>query len=257
LKTTVLFPFPLFFLLLVAMLLKGCTELTPANRIEPIRIASIELSPSELDFSGQTSGSDTTVTITLELLLKEPADRALMLTVSRNQTIFVSRPLPLFEENRYRTTLPLSLNTLQSDSYLFSVYDALTAESDDARAELRVTGITLSPPVLLSVSNPDTVQIPENGTQQMRFEARATHPQGLSFLSRVDLYLIDQEGIRLGDLFELTAAPDQTEPENRLYTTVLEINDSNQPDRVDVFYFATGVDGQRSDTLQTVLNIVP
>jgi len=254
LKTSVLNPFLILF---SVVLLHGCADLTPAERITPVRIGSISLTPPLLDFSQQTSSSDTSVTITLELLLKEPADRALMLAVSRNQTIFVSRPLPPFEDNRYRTTLPLNLNTLQSDSYLFSVYDPLTTESDDARAELRVTGITLSPPVLLSVSNPDTVKIPDSGTQQMRFEARAAHPQGLSFLSRVDLFLIDQEGIRLGDLFELTAVPDQTEPDSRLYTTVLEINENNQPDRVDVFYFATGVDGQRSDTLRTVLNIVP
>ena len=221
-------------------------------------IESITLDPDYIDFSSLPVRSDTTITVTLELLLKEPADRSLLLNVSRNQTTFVSRALPVFEDRRYRTTLPLTLNTLQSTSYLFAVVDPLSALSDAARAELRIQGVTLDPPVLLGVSNDETVQIPDSGTQRIRFEARATHPQGLNFLSRVDLFLIDQEGIRLGDLFELSPVDDdeQNDPESRLYTTFLEINENNQPDVVDVFYFATGVDGQKSDTLQTVLNII-
>jgi hypothetical protein len=84
---------------------------------------------------------------------------------------------------------------------------------------------------LLSVDAPDTVRIPETGTRIIQITARATHPNGVSFIREVLATRTDNRAITFrllddGDRNGLSG--DQTAGDG-IFTATLQVPSTNTP----------------------------
>ncbi|MDW8466895.1 MAG: choice-of-anchor X domain-containing protein [Chloroherpetonaceae bacterium] len=100
-----------------------------------------------------------------------------------------------------------------------------------ARQTVRIRDSRASAPTLLSVESPDTVRIPETGTRLIQITARATHPNGVSFIREVLATRTDNRNITFqllddGDRNGLSG--DQTAGDG-IFTATLQVPSTNSP----------------------------
>jgi hypothetical protein len=110
-------------------------------------------------------------------------------------------------------------------------FDVFGQSGGDARQSIRITDSRASAPVLLSVDAPDTVRIPETGTRIIQITARATHPNGVTFIREVLATRTDNRAITFqllddGDRNGLSG--DQTAGDG-IFTATLQVPSTNTP----------------------------
>ncbi len=110
-------------------------------------------------------------------------------------------------------------------------FDVFGQSGGDARQSIRISDSRASAPVLLSVDAPDTVRIPETGTRIIQITARATHPNGVSFIREVLATRTDNRAITFqllddGDRNGLSG--DQTAGDG-IFTATLQVPSTNTP----------------------------
>lgn len=246
------------------MWLTGCDDLSSSSsdtRSTPLQSLSIE--PSTFTFGDEASLADTTVTIALEATTESTSPAGLLYSLERRGEQVTAGELSPQNETTFQATMDITVNTGQNSNYTVYVYEAESSGGERLQGGIRFRGRNISPPVVEEAFNTEEVSIPDSGNERIDFFARVVHPNGQELIDRVRFFLIDQGGNQLGDDFEMfddgvfsgqqgfidEAAGDS------LYSRAFFINEDNSPDNVSVFYYATGVDGQSSDTLQTELRI--
>ncbi|MFU8811565.1 MAG: hypothetical protein ACNA78_01285 [Balneolaceae bacterium] len=253
--------FPILFL--SVFMAVSCSDAPLQQAAESVDFISFSVTPEQISITDAAS-ADTSLTLQLRAETAEPSTVPIFYLISRNGQNIATGELISQNGNVFTAEFTLTVPTRVRANYNLFAFIENPAISTSAETVLRVLGTELEPPVLLEVSNPDTVQIPDSGNRRIDFFARVMHPDGQELIDRVLFFIIDQNGARLGDEFRMFDDGIINLPEGRidetagdsLFSRALFINEQNNPDETTVFYYALGVDGQSSDTLQAPLIIV-
>lgn len=254
----------LFFLLALA----SCDETPGVNALDnaPPRIADLELTPGDLQFDRVRDGAkDTTIRFTISVRNIDigPLDNPPILTLN-DLNLGAKRfdqELSAYNTstNRYSTTFTLSTNTNQFRNFELIVY-AVNNENELGNRivrKLTFSGIPGLKPVVANASvTPAIAQIPLAGQAARRidFVADVSDADGLDNIDQVFMQLVSETTGPLGSPFLMTAGA--VTVNLKRYTTTLEINNSNSPDKIQVLFYADDRAGLRSDTLLRSLEII-
>ncbi len=251
-------------LLLLFIFFASCDEISSPTQSESITLESLSISPNSIEFDSDTPIGEQIIPVTLLLTLQEPSESDFRYTVERRDSLISEGLFSHQSGAEYIADFTLSLNS--ADNMKFTVYAFSDEDTGGERIQggITVRGRTVSPPVVEDAWNTEEATIPDSGNERIDFFARVVHPDNQDFIDRVNFFMIDQQGNQLGDNFEMYDDGVFNDSEYRideaagdsLYSRALFIESTNNPDVVSVYYFAVGIDGQSSDTLQTELRIV-
>lgn len=246
------------------MLFAGCDDITTQESDDPISILSFEITPSQVEFPSDLSEKDTTVTVTLNLELKEETKSEIRYSLIRNRETLQENVIEPVSGAIYQANFDLNLNTARSEQYSIYLYPTNALNSDVAEASIRVISKLGVSPEIVEAFNTETVQIPQDNSQErVDFFARVVHPVSQELIEKVEFLLIDSAGNSIGK-FEMFDDGDFDESDgsidevagDSLYSRALFVDQTNNPDTYDVLYYAIGTNGVSSDTVQTILQIV-
>lgn len=242
----------------------ACDEISTPAHSDSIALETLTITPNFIQFDSESPLGDQSIPVTLILSLAEPADSDFRYTVERRGSLVTEGHFSSLNDTEYTAEFDLIVDSAKN--FNFTVYAFPDEQSGGERIQgtITVRGRQVSPPVIEEAWNTEEATIPDSGNERIDFYARVVHPDNQEFIDRVNFFLIDQQGNRLGENFEMFDDGVFNESEGRidevagdsLYSRAFFINPNNNPDVVSVFYFAVGVDGQSSDTLQTELRIV-
>lgn len=244
--------------------LTGCDDISSSSESGASVLQSLTIQPSTIRFDENVSLKDTTISIDIEVSTTDLPPSPLSYSVDLSGELVSEGELNSLDNDLYGTTLELFVNTGQNRNFTVYIYEPDRTSGDRLQGSLRVRGRNVSPPVIEEAFNTEEVSIPESGNERIDFFARVVHPDDQEFIDQVTFFLVDQGGNQLGEDFEMfddgvfsgqQGFVDETASDS-LYSRAFFINSGNSPDNVSVFYYATGIDGQSSDTLQTELRII-
>ena len=246
----------------------SCDETPGVNMLDnpPPRISDLTLTPGDLQFDRDRDGvKDTTISFTLSVknLDSTPLDNPPLLTLNDLDLGAKRFDQELADynasTNRYSTTFTLQTNTNLFRNFELIVY-AVNNENELGNRIVRIlkfSGIPGIKPVVANATiTPAVAQIPLAGQPARRidFVAEVSDEDGLDNIDQVFMRLVSETTGPLGTPFLMTAG-NATNGTKR-YTTTLEINSSNSPDKIQVLFYADDRAGLRSDTLYRSLEII-
>ncbi|MGF1669325.1 MAG: hypothetical protein ACFCU6_02670 [Balneolaceae bacterium] len=251
------------------MIWYGCDSTSLPPDEDPVLIRNLVIIPSEITFQAEDGIRDTTITIQMKAEAagfseENPVQYSILRNGSEEITGFFSSTGP---GNEIEANVQISLSTTSFETWRLFVFGFNNlAEGEVVEGKIVVRGISTQPPQIVEAFNTESVKIPSEGQEQISFFARVVHPVNQTLIDRVEFFLIDQNGNRLGgpgttfEMFDdgvinIEEGRIDEAANDSLYSRALFINPNNQPDNVDVFYFATDISGLKSDTLQTTLEI--
>jgi hypothetical protein len=248
--------------------LASCDEAPGVNAFDnpPPRITDMVISPGDLQFDRDSDGvKDTTIqfTISVRNLDVGPLEYPPQLILN-DIDLGVKRfdqELSTYDAttNRYSTTFTLTTNTNQFRNFELIVY-AVNSENELGNRIVRILkflGIPGIKPVVVNATiTPAVAQIPIAGQPARRidFLAEVADEDGLDNIDQVFMRLVSETTGPLGTPFLMTAG--SVTGNLKRYTTTLEINSSNSPDKIRVLFYANDRAGLRSDTLYRSLEII-
>jgi hypothetical protein len=232
-------------------------------------LTAFEISPNRVDFDRSAGAIDTTLNIDMSVSLSpgfttSPPPEYQIIDNANGTIIREGMFSSFLEQNRIWTQI-VSIETQTTVIREYTIYAWLKDEAGSnlsrVQGKLNITGFSSSPPEIIWVENPDSVQIPAAGNTGFDFRAKVTHPDGQSNISRVLFDLIDNTGNALNgspfDLFDdgrLEESGDAVAGDS-VYTRRFSIGTGNQPDNLIVRYHALDRFGASSDTVSTNLVI--
>ena len=249
------------------LIFSACDEISSTQGSSSISLETLTISPNAIQFDDASPIGNQTVRIELTLTLDEPADSDFRYSVERRGLLVTDGDFTAVSNSEYRADLTLTVNTAENLNYTVYAFQADDTAGERIQGGLTFRGRTVSPPIIEDAFNTEEVTIPDEGNVRVDFFARVVHPDNQDFIDRVNFFMIDQQGNRVGgddNVFEMYDDGVEIEAEGRidenaddgLYSRAFFIFPTNNPDQYSVFYYAIGVDGQSSDTLQTQLRIV-
>lgn len=165
-------------------------------------------------------------------------------------------------ENFFHHQISFDTKTTFFEEYIVNV---LLSENPGnlnyAQGSLDLLGFSVVAPEILEVSNPETLQRPAEGEDDVPvpFLAKATDAEGLDSIEGVYMRLISRESGELDAspfrLFDDGENGGDLTPGDSLYTVVLEIGSQNQLQTYDAYYYAVDRGGLVSDTVKTVFRV--
>lgn len=251
----------------------GCDSTSLPTEESPVLIRNLVISPSDVVFTLQDGVRDTIISVELKADLsgyseQNPVEYSIVNENSNEDEVLTGILQPSENETRVEATANLTVSTTDFITFRVFVFGFNSnTEGEIVEGKIKITGVSTSPPQIIEAFNTEIVEIPESGQEQISFFARVLHPVEQSLIDRVEFFLTDQNGDRLGganatfEMFDDGAQNleqgfiDETASDS-LFSRALFINENNQPDLIDVFYFATDISGLRSDTVQTQLEIL-
>jgi hypothetical protein len=232
-------------------------------------LTAFEISPNRIDFDRSAGAIDTTLNIEMSVTLStgftsSPPPEYQIIDNTNGAIIREGMFSSFLEQSRIWSQI-VSIETQTTVIKQYTIYAWLKDESGSklsrVQGKLNITGFSTSPPEIIWVDNPDSVQIPAAGTTGFDFRAKVAHPDGQSNISRVLIDLIDNTGNTLSgspfDLFDdgrLDESGDAIAGDS-VYTRRFSIGQGNQPDDLTVRYHALDRFGASSDTVSTNLVI--
>lgn len=234
-------------------------------------LTTFEITPNRVEFDRSVGAIDTTLNIQLSVSLSS----GFSTSISPEYKIVDNTSGNIIREGQFSDFLEqssiwsqiVSIETPTTVIREFSVYAWLTDESgsrlSSVQGKFNIAGFSTSPPEILWVENPDSVQIPGSGSGSVGidFQAKVFHPDGQNNISRVLIDLIDNSGSTLNgspfDLFDdgrLEESGDAVAGDS-VYTRRFAIGPENQPDELTVRYHALDRFGASSDTVSSNLVI--
>lgn len=247
----------------------GCDSTSLPPDEAPVLIKNLVISPSEVVFTSNDGIRDTTLAIEMQADVSGYNEQNLVeySIVSDGEKEITGTFQSGENESRIITTVQLTLSTSDFKTLRVFVFGFNNnSEGEIVEGKIKIRGVSTISPQIIDAFNTETVTIPSSGQEEISFFARVVHPAQQSLIERVEFFLIDQSGSRLGGAeatFEMFDDGLQNIEQglidefaaDSLYSRALFINENNQPDMVDVFYFATDMSGLRSDTVHTQLEI--
>lgn len=246
------------------LIFSACAEISTTPDSAAISLESLTISPNSIQFDDSSPIGNQTVQVELILTLDEPSDANYRYTVERRGLLVTDGDFTAESESEYRADVSLTVNTAENLNYTVYAFQADGATGERIQGGLTIRGRTVSPPVIEDAFNTEEVTIPDEGNVRVDFFARVFHPDNQDFIDRVNFFMIDSQGNPVGGEFEMfdDGVFNETEgfidetADDGLYSRAFFVNEGNSPADISVFYFALGIDGQSSDTLQTQLRIV-
>ncbi len=259
----------------------SCEKLDPVspNAELPFQITSLEINPFLIQFEPENGVRDTTIIFEITAGVKSLGNESIPVFLCRNGTfnyIFTRKsdqhvisqgtldlvtlePSPFAnDQEHFFKQLQLQAKTFDFNDYKLQVFAQreLTPASNTASATLKLRGFAVDPPQIISVSNPDTLRIPDTGTQLFSISAKVVHPFDRSLINQVFLDILDESNTRLsGSPFEMF---DDGNPNSgdlaagdSIYTRQFQINASNNPAVYSLLFFARDNLGASSDTVKS------
>jgi hypothetical protein len=232
-------------------------------------LTAFEISPNRVEFDRSVGAIDTTLNIEMSVTLgtgftSSPPPEYQIID-NTNGTIIREGMFSSFLEQSRIWSQIVSIESQTTVIRQYTIYAWLKDQSGNnlsrVQGKLNITGFSTSPPEIIWVDNPDSVQIPAAGTAGFDFQAKVVHPDGQGNISRVLIDLIDNTGNALSgspfDLFDdgrLDESGDAVAGDS-VYTRRFSIGQGNQPDDLTVRYHALDRFGASSDTVSANLVI--
>lgn len=242
----------------------GCDSPSSSAAHGAAVLSSLSISPNSVQFGAQSLIGDTTITVTIQATTKDKPSENLLYSVETDGSFVADGRLQKQSDTSYSADYSFVVNSSRNSNFTFYVYQSGSSNGQRLQGALQIRGRTVLPPVVEEATNTEEATIPTSGNSRIDFFARVVHPNGQELINSVNFFLIDQTGNQLGNDFqmfdngvfdEVEGFIDEAEGDS-LYSRAFFINEENSPDEITVNYFAIGVDGQSSDTLQTQLSIV-
>lgn len=241
----------------------ACDDISVTSESSAASLESLTISPNSIQFDDSSPIGNQTVQIELILTLEEPADSDFRYTVERRGLLVTEGTFTAEAGSEYSADLSLTVNTANNFNYTVYAFQADDTAGERIQGGLTIRGRTVSPPIIEEAFNTEEVTIPDEGNVRVDFFARVFHPDNQEFIDKVNFFMIDSQGIAVGGEFEMFDDGVFNETEgfideaagDSLYSRAFFVNPGNSPAEISVFYFAIGIDGQSSDTLQTELRI--
>jgi hypothetical protein len=261
--------FPVSFIALV-FLIQCDNPPGPSDYLSDVpSLTSFEITPDRIVFDSIAGAVDTTIEVQLSAALRSGflTSPPPFYSITDNSTgeIIQEGVFSNFDTQNRVWSHIVEIETQTTVIRDYTIYTWLHNEAGNSlstvQGKLYITGFSTSPPQIISVENPDSVQIPSTGTIDFSFQAKVVHPDGQVNISQVLVDLIDNTGSPLtGSPFELFDDGRQDESGDiiagdSVYTRGFSIGSSNQPDNLLVRYFAIDRFGASSDTVSTGLAI--
>jgi hypothetical protein len=232
-------------------------------------LTAFEISPNRVDFDRSAGTIDTTLNIELTVKLglgftTSPPPEYHILDNANGSIIREGQFSNFLAQSRTWSqivTIETETTVIREFSIFAWLQDERGSRLSRVQGNFNITGFSTSPPQILWVENPDSVQIPAVGSTDFNFEAKVVHPDGQSNISRVLIDLIDNSGNALnGSPFELFDDGRLDESGDivagdSVYTRRFSIVQENQPDELTVRYHALDRFGASSDTVSSKLVI--
>jgi len=261
----------IFFALIALVFLIQCDNPPgPSDYLSDLpSLTSFEISPNRVDFDRSAGITDTTLNIMLTVKLSS----GFTTSPPPEYHIIDNTDGSIIRQGQFSNFLAQSrtwsqIVTIETETTVIREYSIFAWLQDERGSRLskvqgnfNITGFSTSPPQILWVENPDSVQIPAVGSTGFNFEAKVVHPDGQSNISRVLIDLIDNSGNALsGSPFELFDDGRLDESGDlvagdSVYTRRFSIGAVNQPDELTVRYHALDRFGASSDTVSSNLVI--
>lgn len=260
-------------ILFVAGSVFGCDSTSLPPDESPVLIRNLVISPSQIIFTNEDGVRDTTLSIKLSADVsgnseENPVEYSIVNEEGDENDIITGTLQPSEDQSQVEASVSLTVSTTDFITFRVFVFGFNNnTEGEIVEGKINIRGVSTSPPQIIEAFNTESVTIPASGQEQISFFARVVHPVQQTLIDRVEFFLIDQNGDRLGGsgtTFEMFDDGEQNIEQglvdeiasDSLYSRALFINENNQPDLIDVFYFATDISGLRSDTVQTQLEIL-
>lgn len=246
----------------------SCDETPGVNALDnpPPRIADLVITPGDLQFDRERDGvKDTTIQFVLSVRNVDVGPLAQPPILILNDLDLgarrIEKELADYDAgaNRYSTTFELETNTNLFRNFELVVF-AVNTEQELGNRIVRLLSFSgipgIKPTIVDATITPATAQIPATGQAARRidFVADVADEDGLDNIDQVFMRLISETTGPLGTPFLMTAGTETGA--TRRYTTTLEINSSNSPDKIRVLFYADDRAGLRSDTLYRSLEII-
>lgn len=256
-----------------AISLSACKDPVQPQDRSHLEILSFVVSPSGLQFSLEDGIRDSTIDVTMELRLTPASsfEQGALVVRRDEETVYSLQLDPSNGVGPYVGQFTFIASTIKPDRLeITAMLVGATGNVVTARHSLLISTFATQPPVLDSVSNPDTVLIPGQGQTSVRFEAKAYHPVSQALMDGVFLYLsYDNNGqsveirnggadFRLHDdgLSDPSTGRDDRTAADSVYTLLFYVNSGNSPEEYRVHWYARDLSGLYSDTLVSPLSIV-
>jgi hypothetical protein len=261
--------FPLF----AALFLLSCDEEPglPTSDVSDVRLSTLTVSPSRVDFIPSDTVKDTVVQISVSIRVasgtSDVAPTLLVVDTETDDVVFEGpmNPTPILGITQYAQTVPIETSTTTLSEYSVSVIVIEQGQpiSNKVIGRIRVNGFSTGRPSVLFQQTPATVQIPASGSQVFDLKAKVSHPNGNSLIQTVNVIIREANGVALsGSPFQLFDNGNTTEngdvaAGDSLFTRRFVISSSNNPDTYTLRYFAIDRFGASSDTLTATMRFVP
>jgi hypothetical protein len=244
----------------------------PTSSVSDVKLTSLSLSPSRVDFIPADAVKDTTVQVIVSILQASGSTEAfptlIVVDSKSNDVVFegpMTRNLANLTATQYVHTLRIETTTTTLSNYSVSVLmiENGQAISNKVIGRIRINGFSTGRPVMLFEQTPANVQIPLSGSQAFDLKAKVSHPNGNALIQTVNVIIRGANGVALsGSPFQLfdngnTADNGDAAAGDSLYTRRFVISSSNNPDTYTLRYYAIDQFGASSDTLTATMRFVP
>ena len=242
---------------------------TPTQSYTYVDLSHFRVEPTDISFDVVLDGfKDTTLHYTFFALLhnseflehlgyivRNPRTSEILLQESLEKLVIDTLPIEIQGNFRWET------NTASYEQLLLELY-ALDRYGYriQHQAILSIEGIASSPPKIIWVENPNSVEIPTGSTTlNIPFQAKVTDPDGQETLDRVFIAFENEDGSILTPtpnvLTDSGTGLDEVAGDS-VYTITFSVNSSNTPQNRTVLYYAKDKAGLFSDTLKSTFNII-
>ncbi|MCH8567908.1 MAG: hypothetical protein LAT67_06580 [Balneolales bacterium] len=243
----------------------GATSFTNNTNL----LKQITIQPGEIVFDPEQTISDTTITVLIRV--ETAAGETLTAPQFRverdgSNQIFREGQLQALpnQSGQYEGSFAFTVPTntfAELKIFAFDVFEDGKL-SNTLNTRLSLTGFASEPPLIEFFNSPDEVVLPAEGDKLLRFESKVTHPQGNSLIEGVFLEIFDSSGSRIGEgPFSMlddgnTDESGDLEAGDNIFTRVLTVSSTNQPDSFSLFSYAVDRQGLSSDTLFSTMTFV-
>lgn len=256
-------------ILSLGIIIFGCDETsTPASILddEPA-ITRIHVQPQVVQFLAEEDGSksDTTLTIGIFISTVNTPDEQPPVYIVSDKDSGEEIHSGIFDITDSRTgnfgvDVPIETTTDSFENFIINAYPSSDGGNGNyAQTSFKIIGIPNNPPQILETDNPDEVQLPTSGNQDVTFTAKVTDEDEQDTIENVFMRLISETTGEVGGspftLFDDGTNGGDGTASDSLYTLTLQISDQNQPDTYNLEYFAIDEGGLVSDTVTSTFII--
>lgn len=245
------------------LFLAGCDEFSAPDDSSSASLESLTITPNSIEFDDTAPIKDSTLTVDLQLTLREAIDADYKYTVQVEDTLLKSGEFQQQPATDLSASFSLDISTTDFTNYTVYAFAGDDYSGERIQGGITIRGRFVAQPQLVDAFNTEAVTIPESGRERVDFYARVVHPTNQQYINRVSFILEDQEGDQVGNDFDMfdngvfseSSGRIDEVAEDSLYSRAFFVEPTNNPDLYTVSYYAIGIDGKSSDTLQTQLRI--